>query len=253
MQVIYQPRGAALEYAPLACNTRRGCEHGCSYCYAPACLFLKREQFRAASTPRSGILEALAKDAAKLQRVGNRERVLFCFTCDPYTPAEAQDQTTRRALETMGRYSQPFAVLTKSGTRSCRDFDLLERYGGWFGTTLLFTEDRDRQTWEPRAASVEDRREAIRQAHSLGIRTWVSVEPIIDPEQALALIDSLSPWVDEWRVGKLNHHPHAATVDWNAWAPRLLGAVQASGRDYLVKEALAQYLPKGAAVRRMAT
>ena len=114
---------------------------------------------------------------------------------------------------------------------------------GAFGTTLLFTRDEDRATWEPNAAPVEDRIDAIREAYRRGIPTWVSIEPIIIPQQALALIETLSDVVDEWRIGKLNHHPLAATIDWAAWAPRLLDAAQASGRRYMIKDALAAYLP----------
>ena len=291
MQAIYEPRGAAREYAPLACNLYRGCVHGCKYCYSPATLRMSREEFHASARPRPGILEALEKDARKLSSQPSLLRrgfegqgaapsagsgqvvphVLLCFTSDPYPPspsesvAPTQDQglrgtsppshydssTTREALQILARYDVPVEVLTKAGTRAARDFDILAGMNGarpndrraTFGTTLLFTRDEDRAEWEPRAAPVEDRIEAIREAHRRGIPTWVSIEPIIDPEQALALIETLSDVVDEWRIGKLNHHPLAATIDWAAWAPRLLDAAQASGRRYMIKDALAAYLP----------
>ena len=35
MKIIYEPKGKALEYAPLACNLYKGCPHGCRYCYGP--------------------------------------------------------------------------------------------------------------------------------------------------------------------------------------------------------------------------
>jgi DNA repair photolyase len=31
MRIIYEPKGRALEYAPLAVNLYRGCSHGCDY------------------------------------------------------------------------------------------------------------------------------------------------------------------------------------------------------------------------------
>ena len=57
LDVVYVPKGAALEYAPLAVNLYTGCSHGCKYCFAPACLHVTREEFsvpvaRKGATPR---------------------------------------------------------------------------------------------------------------------------------------------------------------------------------------------------------
>ena len=43
--IIYEPTGAALEYADLALNHYHCCSHGCVYCFAPSCLFKKRDDF----------------------------------------------------------------------------------------------------------------------------------------------------------------------------------------------------------------
>jgi DNA repair photolyase len=249
MEAIYEPRGAAREYAPLACNLYRGCVHGCRYCYAPATLRMQRTAFHAESHVRSGILEALEKDARR--HAGCSAHVLLCFTSDPYQPEPCETTATRDALQILAAHDVPVEVLTKGGTRAARDFDVLAGMGpsaslrtsGRFGTTLLFTRDEDRAEWEPHSAPVENRIEAIREAHRRRIPTWVSVEPIIDPSQAVELIEGLSDVVDEWRVGKLNHHPLAATIDWRHWSVVLLDTLKRSGRRYMVKDALAEYLP----------
>lgn len=255
MAVIYEPKGMAREYAPLACNLYRGCLHGCRYCYAPGCLFMRPEEFWARSTRRPGVLQELAKDARK--HANGDLPVLFCFTSDAYQPNE--DGTTRAALEIMRDARCQFQVLTKGGTRAVRDIDVFAAMGcaphvgpTAFGTTLLFTHDDARREWEPNAAPVADRIDAIRSYHAAGIRTWVSIEPVIDPAQAVRLVETLSPWVDEWRVGKLNHHPHAKTVDWKRFATDVHASLEASGRDYMIKDALRPYLPPGAEVRRYA-
>jgi len=240
MRAVYEPTGAAREYAPLAVNLYRGCTHGCLYCYAPGCLRLTPEDFHASGRPRPGILEALQRDAKR--RAGSRDPVLLCFTCDPYQPGEADHETTREAIAILREHDIPVHVLTKGGMRASRDFPLLTGPGCAFGTTLCWTDDADRLHWEPGAASVADRIEAIRMAHALGIPTWVSVEPVIVPEQAIALIVDLSPWVDEWRVGKLNHHPLAHEIDWGYWTLEMLRVLQTSGREYLIKESLRPYL-----------
>jgi DNA repair photolyase len=240
MPAIYRPKGAAAEYSPLALNLYRGCVHGCLYCYAPEAVRLSPAEFHARTQLRSGILEQLSREAPKYR--ASDEPVLLCFTSDPYPPEGSEP--TRRALEILRRHDVPVQVLTKGGTRACRDFDLLRTMRAAFGTTLLFVNDEGRQQWEPNAASVEDRLAAIGEAHTLGIRTWVSIEPIIDPEQALELIERVGGVVDELRIGRLNHHPLGETIDWRRWAPRLLRAALESGCDFLIKDALAKYLPR---------
>lgn len=260
MRAIYQPRGAALEYAPLACNLYDRCAHSCGYCYVPRCLRMTPEQFHQPARPRPGILEALEADCRRLQRSGmtapelaeqvgehHHKRVLLCFTSDPYQPGDTS--TTRRALEILAKYHIPATVLTKGGMRAARDFDLMKQSGCWFGTSLVWWWNSDMRGWEPGAAEVQDRIEAVRVAHEMGVRTWLSIEPIIKPVAALQIVTSLAGMVDEFRLGKLNHHPAAAQVDWHEWAPRLLRACQESGRSYLIKESLRPYLPEGAEVR----
>ncbi len=242
MTAIYEPKGMAREYSELACNLYAGCTHGCIYCYAPSCLQRKRTEFHATAKPRNGIIEALEKDL-KRGRYEGQGRVLFCFTSDPYQPAEDQYRIASRALYLMHREQVAFQVLTKGGTRACRDFGYYERGMGVFGTTLAYMDDAQRREWEPNAAPVENRIEALAEAHRQNIRTWVSIEPVIDPAQALELISALDYCVDEWRVGKLNHHAHARTVDWAAFAIQVQDLLVDSGKDFLIKDALAAFLP----------
>lgn len=245
MKGIYEPTGKAAEYARLACNLYKGCAHGCAYCYAPLALHRKREEFHGTSEPRPGILYALRRDAE--QYAGTGTPVLLCFTSDPYQPDEHEHETTREAISILRNFDIPVHVLTKGGMRASRDFQLLKGRGCAFGTTLVFAGQCGevlREEWEPHAASIESRIQAIRLAHSVGIPTWVSVEPIIDPSQAIVLIETLSDVVDEWRVGKLNYHPHAQQIDWAEWTPRIGEALKGSGRRYLVKESLRPWVPE---------
>jgi len=244
MVAIYEPKGIAREYAELALNLYSGCLHACLYCYAPACLHRQRDTFHADVRPREGIIEALRRQTPKY--AGTDKRVLLSFTSDPYQPAEDQDGLTRQALEILAEHRIPFQVLTKGGMRAVRDFDLFHQADGWFATTLIFTDEASRVEWEPNAAPLESRIEAIQEAHRRGIRTWVSVEPVIDPRQALELIERLNPWVDGWKVGRLNHHPAAKKVDWHGFARDLVKTLEVTEREWLVKESLQPYLPEAA-------
>jgi DNA repair photolyase len=241
---IYIPRGRALEYSELACNIYEGCPHECGYCYAPEVLHRLRSVFHAQTTAKPGIVGAVRRALNRMPAEHRTKRVLLCFTSDPYP--FTGDVETREVLKLFVEHGQPWQVLTKAGTRACRDFDLYREGDGWFATTLLFTGDADRARWEPRAASVEDRIRAIVKAHKLGIRTWVSIEPVISPAQALALIRKLTPYVDGWKVGKLNHLEPPQPIDWSDFARRALELLQASGREWMIKHDLAAHLDASA-------
>jgi len=231
MQVIYEPRGRAREYAALACNLYRGCVNGCTYCYAPACLRMQRDAFHAASVPRANIIANMRKDL----RAPTPDPVLFCFTSDPYPP---DSLITREALSVMREHGRAFHVLTKGGTRAARDFDLYGPHDE-FGQTIVFIDDRLRCEWEPGAAPIADRIKTLRIASAYGIRTWVSLEPVIDAEQAVAVVEQLSPWVDHWKIGKANYTD--VSVDWTAFSERIGSVLRDLGASYYVKESLRPY------------
>jgi DNA repair photolyase len=73
------------------------------------------------------------------------------------------------------------------------------------GITLIFSDDQIRKEWEPSASPVDDRLDVLKRANKAGIFTWVSLEPVIDPEQALDVIKMAHRFVRFWKVGKLNH------------------------------------------------
>ncbi len=237
--VIYEPKGAAKEYCDLACNLYRGCQHGCLYCYAPSCTRKKREDFIAA-TPRADILRRVAKDAPKF----SGEEVHLCFTCDPYTPIEAHELITRRTLEIFNEHQIVARVLTKGATLATRDFDLLAANGGFFGVTLTFDNPGDSARVEPNAAPPSARLAALRLAKAQGIPTWASFEPVIEPDQALRLIEQTlkEQSVDQYKVGKWNHAKEAARIDWQKFTNDAVALLERYGADYYIKNELKRYL-----------
>ncbi len=236
-RVIYKPRGRAREYSPLALNLYRGCSHGCTYCYAPGCMHTTSCAWHSTVTPREGLLKKLEADAREME--GDPRRVLLCFLSDPYQPADDVHQLTRQALEILGRHRMKAQILTKGGTRACRDFDLMRQHDVHLGVSLSFVTDEARAKWEPEAASVEDRVELLRRAHRAGIYTWVSVEPVILPDEALAVIRRFRRYVRFWKVGKLNHMRDIERgIDWPAFRGAAVKALDRAGADYYIKKDL---------------
>jgi len=217
LKIIYEPTGRAGEYAQLSANLYSGCTHGCLYCYVPSPRSKKtREQFHAEVKPRENVINLFENDAKILAANKDDREILFSFSCDPYPTIETEHNITRQAIEILKKNNLRFTILTKAGTRATKDFDLLKGYEkSSFGTTLVFSEQKDADIWEPNATPIEDRIKAINIAHEAGIKTWVSLEPVIDPDQALALIEKLYPIVDHWKVGKINYNKEIeGKVNW---------------------------------------
>ncbi len=216
MGIIYEPRGKAREYAKLAANLYAGCDHGCDYCFGPQALRKNKKDFHAYNKPKKDALTRLAKDAEKLGKAGEDREILLSFITDPYQTIESEENITRQAIEILIKNNLRFTVLTKGGIRAARDFDLLRKYKkASFGSTICFTKQDDADKWEPNAPTIDMRIAAIKAAHSMGIKTWISLEPVIDTEQALKLIQTLHPVVDHWKIGKINYHPEIESkVDW---------------------------------------
>lgn len=238
-RIIYEPEGRAREYAPLAANLYTGCPHGCLYCFGPSTLKKKKAVFHSSYGPKARAIERLSKDASKLRRLGDTGEILLSFVTDPYLPEEMDWGITRAAIEVLIANGLHFTILTKGGTRAVRDFDLLANYPkARFGTTIVFSNPESARHYEPEAPDIYDRIQAIKEAHDRGIKTWVSLEPVIFPDQALDLIQGLHHVVDHWKIGKLNGRKPPEPVDWGKFrkdAKTLLDSLEA---DYYFKNSL---------------
>ncbi len=240
LKVIYQPKGRAAEYCSWAANLYRGCGHGCEYCYAPSALQIPFVEFRV-PTPRAGIIDKLTKDGAELQAKGEFHKILLCFSCDPFQPINDQFQLTRQAIEVLHFYGQSVAILTKGGYRALADIPLLKA-GDEFAVTLTFNNETDSIKWEPGAALLGERIETLREAYSRGIYTWVSLEPVLYPDQTLNLIDITHEFVSRYKVGVLNYHPRSKEIDWKKFSREVTQKLKSLKADYYLKEDLRKWL-----------
>ncbi len=239
MPLIYEPRGKAAEYSPLAMNLYSGCSHGCVYCYAPAATYKQREVFHVNPKPRQNFFAELEKDLRKYR--GDKRPVLLCFTTDPYQPIEDTAKLTRLALRGLVENGNAAKVLTKGGMRAARDFDLMKSGNVDFGATLTLMDESESRIWEPFAAGPSERITALRTARERGIRTWVSLEPVIDPEAVYALIQATHKFVDLFKVGKLNYHPRAKEIDWHEFRVNVEALLVSLKKDFYVKEDLRKF------------
>jgi DNA repair photolyase len=241
--IVYAPRGQAGEYAKLATNPYRGCGHACAYCYVPKVLKMDRPTFDAGAFPRDGFLDALRKDARKYQALGINEQVMLSFTTDPYNPGD--NSLTRDVLTTLQSYGLGVCTLTKGGSRAIRDIDIFRPDRDAFASTLTTLDDDFSRKWERGAQLPGDRIATLKAFHDAGIFTWVSLEPTLNTESSLAIIEHTHEFVDLYKIGRANYLPMTNTTDWESYTHRILEMVNRLGVKHYIKKDLQPFLPAG--------
>jgi DNA repair photolyase len=240
---IYQPRGQAGEYAPLATNPYRGCGHKCSYCYVPDVLKINRPEFDAGATSRPDFLKMLTRDAKKYQAAGIIDQVMLSFTTDPFNPYNTL--LTRPTIEIIKEYGMAFCTLTKGGSRALPFMDLFRKDRDAFASTLTALDESFSLKWERGAALPKDRIETLKKFHEAGIFTWVSLEPTLDTQTSIQLIEYTHEFIDLYKIGRTNYLPMTYTTDWEDYTLRVIDLCQSLGVKHYIKHDLQKYLPKG--------
>ena len=176
-------------------NPYRGCEHGCSYCYArPSHSYLGLSpglDFETRLIAKRGLADRLQHELAS-PRYKPSLMALGTIT-DAYQPLDRELRLTREVLQVLHDCHHPMAVVTK-GSGIERDMDLLApmaargQAGVYVSVTTLDAELA--RSMEPRAAAPWRRLRTIRTLVDAGIPVGVSVSPQIpfindDMEQVL--------------------------------------------------------------------
>jgi hypothetical protein len=76
----------------------------------------------------------------------------------------------------------------------------------------------------------------------MGIPTWISLEPVLNPEETLWIIQTLlicersRPYF--WKLGKLNYDKNANKIDWKKYLTEARKMLDGAGQKYMVKRDL---------------
>ncbi|HSG35175.1 MAG TPA: PA0069 family radical SAM protein [Sphingomonadaceae bacterium] len=230
-------------------NAYRGCEHGCSYCFArPTHAFHDLSpgldfESRLFAKPNAASLlrEALA-------RPGYAPRPIAMGTnTDPYQPIEARYRITRQVLEICLETGHPAIITTKSD-RVLSDLDLLREMAArnLVAVTLSVTslDPKLSSTLEPRAAAPAKRIAALAYLAQAGIPAHVSVAPVIpaitdgEMEAIIGAAAQAGAQSASWILLRLPHEVAPIFREWLAtYYPERAGKVMAiirsarGGRD----------------------
>lgn len=232
---IYEPKARAKEYGDYAINIYTGCPHECYYCFAPQVLRKDKEIFHSTIEPRKDIVEAVITQLDK-EKITDK-LIHLCFTCDPY-PNGIDSSVTREIIKALKESGNHVQILTKC-TDAMRDFDLLDN-DDWFGVTITCNTSIASKS-EPNASTPFARLLMLQKAHDLGIKTWLSCEPVLEPEAIYKLITDYGDAYDKIKIGKLNYHP--SDINWGEFGTNCEILCQKHNRNYYIKEDLRKEMP----------
>lgn len=235
MSVIYEPKGKAREYSPLALNLYSGCDHHCVYCYVKKMRFLKHTDV---VKPRENIIEKLTNDVKKYRNCKNQ--VLLSFTCDPYCQAENDYEITKKALPILAENNIPTVILTKGGKRCLRDLNLFKKFNKIkIGASLTCLQKTTWFEYELGAADPLDRLETLRILKENNIETWASLEPVLDPRQTWEIIELTHQYVDSYKIGKLNYVKN--NINWAQFLKDCVALMRKYNKRFYIKKNLLLY------------
>jgi len=165
-------------------NPYRGCEHGCSYCFArPTHAYLGMSPGLDFET------KIFAKpEAATLLERELRSRKYICrpmamgTNTDPYQPVERQYGITRKVIQVLSKTNHPLTIVTKSAL-VMRDIDILasmaERRLVRVALSITTLDRQLARKMEPRASTPGRRLMALKALSDAGIPTQVMFAPAI--------------------------------------------------------------------------
>lgn len=205
---FYQPKGPAGEYAAqgYGLNLFKGCRGGCIYCYREHGIISKSI---GGDTPE--LLKKFKNEANALARVAHdlvnhknelvaADGVFATFTSDP--GQEATFPLFKQAFDLIIKAGVPVKMLTKftSWVNTTEGQELLAK-GASTGLLAVGFTLTGHDELETGASPNADRVAAMKSIHSMGIKTFASIEPVIDQQTSLDMVKAAVGYCDMFLVG----------------------------------------------------
>lgn len=211
-KAIYNPSGKAGEYSRWACNFYTGCSNGCEYCYCKKGILRHamggdiptlKKCFRNGHHAITTFFDELYDPLTEQPKTDIQEHgIFFSFTTDPCLPTT---QVLHFAvIESCLLLNVPVQILTKCtawiDTEQGQQLLANNNAPQFLAVGFTLTGHDELESY---AAPNAERIEAMKRLHEMGIKTWASIEPMIDTEASYAMIEQTAAFCDHYKIGIL--------------------------------------------------
>ena len=185
-----------------------GCRHDCSYCFCKKGVLgavlggITPIIKKSVGSFDNAVMTAIKEVEAHKEQIIADGGVLFSFSTDPCQEGMVWTSTSLVAKALLER-NVPVTILTKAASfvRTMGFSELLKVANGnlLVGFTLTGHDEL-----EPHAAPNALRIDAMRYIHNAGIKTFASIEPIVDFDASLSMIRESRDCCDLFKVGLMS-------------------------------------------------
>lgn len=246
------PKGKAGEYSKYACNFYKGCSNGCTYCYLKKGVLahelggdkpVLKSCFKDEHDAIDTYFKELFDNGKTVKEDIKKHGIFFTFTSDPFLRETAVLNSS--VIGTTLEVGVPVQILTKCTSwvdKTIGDHILKHpnaRNLLSVGFTLTGCDDI-----EPNASPNAERIEAMKRIHEMGIRTWASIEPIIDLEASRWCISETLGFCDEYKIGLLSGKRNYTKEDVADFVKSVEPALRESGAKVYWKESVRKFIGK---------
>ena len=237
LKILSRPKGNAEEYGKWSVNPYIGCGNNCGYCFlkkGPSGAYLGQDK----PVLKKGVVnEEHAYHLAMAEIIENREEIVkdgglfMTFTSDPYLP-ETRGLMSRIVKSCIKQHEVPVTILTKRAdflplVKNPR-FEDVERCKEWATSVGCFAREHEtlnsrlatgftltgHDELEQNASTNEERIKAMDFLNKLNLRTWASIEPVIDFHSSLDMIyQALNAGCEHFKIGLLTNNTRLVRKD----------------------------------------
>lgn len=201
-KAIYQPSGKAAEYSAWACNFFPGCSNDCEYCYCKrgvmSHVWSTEPKLKKCFKNENHAIEVFERELKANIEALRKNGILFSFTTDPLLTQTKY--LTLRCAQLANERGVPVKILTKRADFiDDVKFLWLDEKLTAFGFTLTGFDEK-----EPGASTNQERIEAMRELHDMGLKTFASIEPVITPAMSMNMMIATRGFCDLYKVGLIS-------------------------------------------------
>jgi len=121
------------------------------------------------------------------------KKILFCYSVDPYPYGYENISLVKDTISKLHQSENSIVFLTRRAPCVMKDLEVFN-INDWVGVSI--SENCINNSTEAELKTLFEK------AHNLGLKTWISLEPIVSYEFTASVIETYSRLVDFIRVGR---------------------------------------------------